>query len=525
MAHEQVKKQENEQNTTQRKEKESSRSKLKVRTNAQNEASEAMAVPSKQGDKPAIQAKTAGGKRITPIQSKHQPVPAKHQPIQRTENEALTNQEDEFDDVLNKNSSNSKIIRKITKFALGKLSKKEDRNIKRANKLLKVLGEISPDRMRVVIFTLIRNNNYDNFAAKVGSRANEANTGLVEEMTKLRAEFDDPTAGSKATTPEQDKKIKGILNKGMVVNEKGETGPFKDLVDDDPKKSFRKDVLKTLEAEMNRLHEGYSKRDKMKRFGWPRYEEISAEAKRVTDSLYGHYNQGPAMTPHGKTPNLLDVHEQKYSDFDLYNLANYVITASPPKKPVYPGTNILVKHNASLKRPVEAGILKKAILDWLGQGTNKEKTLIIMRNWGGTQRGGKIYTQRINYQDELMNRYSFWKTFQTMIHEYLHSITSKEYSAKAGTLGRRKEQIYTEGGTSYFDKKAWETVFPAEISSNDKLRLKIEGGYYPYESKLIPEWKGYPQKDEFAEIVAEVGEANAMAAYFKGQTDRIGLGK
>lgn len=527
---EQIKKQENNQTTVQQKEKKNSQQKLKTRTADRSETAEARAVPSEQGGKPTIQAKTAGGKRMTLIPSKHQPVPSKHQPVQRAENKAVADIEDDFDEVeLTKDSGNTEIIKKAGKFAKKRLSKKEEKNKKRANDLLVVLDGISPDRLRIVVFSLIREKYYDNFIAKITPYKNEETTPIADKITNLRTEFTDPTAGTKAASAEQIKNIENILHpsrepaKGKEEDKK-EKKKFIDLIDNDPEKSLHKDILKTLNAEVEARYPDYEKRDKKPRFNWSPYKKIAHEAKRVTDDLYGHYDtKSKPITPHGSDANLFDRHETPVKLADLGVLAKYFVAVYKPEKPIYPGTTVGAKHHANFGQKLEKSILNKAIATWLMDTKNRKKLELIMKNWGGGEKGGKIFIQRIDHQHEGMNRLYFWKTFQTLIHEYIHSITSKEYSKKARASGMG--ELYTEGGTAYFEEKVWKAIYPQEIQNNGALRFRVEGLVYPYEPKVIPTWKGYPQRHQFGAIVNEVGEKNAMAAFFKGETDRIGLGK
>ena len=65
-----------------------------------------------------------------------------------------------------------------------------------------------------------------------------------------------------------------------------------------------------------------------------------------------------------------------------------------------------------------------------------------------------------------------------MIHEYLHKITHPDYSDKARLLGRAKQQVFTEGGTSYFDERVWKTLYPEEVRASPELREKVEGAVY-----------------------------------------------
>jgi hypothetical protein len=55
------------------------------------------------------------------------------------------------------------------------------------------------------------------------------------------------------------------------------------------------------------------------------------------------------------------------------------------------------------------------------------------------------------------------------------------------------------------------------------LRQNIEGQAYPYDPAVIPDHHGYDQMNQFEQIVNQVGEENAKAAYFKGEVDKIAM--
>jgi hypothetical protein len=390
-----------------------------------------------------------------------------------------------------------------------------------ANEVMQTLAAISENRLRLIVTHLERNGQYTNFITNLANPVSAGHAAVMTRISALHAEYSNPTAGTTPTTPGQDTRIRGILNQGMTVDASGQVAAFQDDVGG---RTFAQDVRDTLEREITALTPRSQQRDVMPRFGWPRYEQIAQEAKRRTDALYGHYGMGAAPTATGPTPNLFDVRDQTYSDASLIQFANYLVTGHRAVDPIYPGRTILNVHNAALDRAAERGILASAITAWIGQGTNRDRILLVRRNWSGVQSGGNIFMQRWDMGNTQANRQQFWRTFRTMIHEYLHKVTHAHYSDKARTLGRTREQIYTEGGTSYFDRNVWQTLHPQEISSNAQLRETVEGAPYPYDASVIGAWTGYTQVSQFEQIVSEVGEENARAAYFRGLTDRIGLG-
>lgn len=395
-------------------------------------------------------------------------------------------------------------------------------NKETAAEIMKSLDKITSDRLTVIIVDLMKGGELALFKSNLVSAVADDFKALAGRIDSVEAKFKDPGLGTTAApSPGQKKQIKGILNQGMKLNEKGEIGDFEDVVDG---RSYQQDIEDTLEKVVASLTKRAEERDKYKKFGWSRYDEMANEAKARTDALFGHFAAGPVLssTP-GADRNLFDVSEQTYNNADLDEFANYLVTAHKSEDPVYPDKTIHQAHTADVERDKEKKKIDDAFKVWFGKTGNKDRILLLMRTWKGTQGRGNIFLQRWDLGDEKQNRAQFWKTFHTMIHEYLHKITNPEYSKKAEALGRVKEQVYTEGGTSYFDERVWKTLYPEEVRANPKLREKVEGGVYDFDSSLIPEDSAYDQIDPFKEIVKIVGEENAAAAYFLGKTDLIGL--
>jgi hypothetical protein len=391
-----------------------------------------------------------------------------------------------------------------------------------AEQVMNSLDKISDDRLRVIIIDLIRSGDSVKFRNTLVSIVATDFKNLTGRITSIESEFIDPAAGTTAVTANQQTKINDVLNEGMQINPVTHSvEPFVDVV---AGRSYQQDVEETLEKEVTAFTPRALQRLAYPKFGWPRYEEIANEAKARTDAVFGHYAQGDALTSAvGPDRNLFDFSEKAFSDADLIQFANYLVTGHNANDPVYPGKTIHQVHNADLERDPEKTILNTALSQWFGIAGNKDRLLKINKTWSGAQSAGQIFMQRWDVGDLKQNRFQFWKMFQTMIHEYLHKITHSDYSTKANALSRTKAQVFTEGGTSYFDQRVWQTLYPDEVHSNPVLRKKVEGGDYPYDSEVIPKDSSYDQIEQFKKIVEVVGEKNAAAAYFLGKTDRIGL--
>lgn len=391
-----------------------------------------------------------------------------------------------------------------------------------AHDAMETFGFLTPDRLRVVLGELQAAGNLEPFRSRVIPAAGAGFDDTIARIQTIATELADPLAGTVDADVDDRTAVSGILNEGLNIN--ANTGQVADFVDVVDGRSYEADILETLTREVAEIYPRAVQRNGRPRHDWAPYEVIAREAKEATDDLYGAYNvAGSPMTSAGPMPNLLDVRDQSYSNSGLVQFANYLVTGHSPIYPVYPGQRIHGPHNADLSRPVEAGILRNAITTWMSDATNLDHLLEVRKGWSGVQSGGRIFIQRWDMGDESANRRQFWEMFQTMIHEYLHKITHPNFSARARSLGRQREQVFTEGGTSYFDKRVWDSVFPQEIASNATLRQEIEGAVYPYDASVIPAHSGYAQMDQFARMTNQVGEENAKAAYFKGEVDKIGM--
>jgi Domain of unknown function (DUF4157)/Annexin len=388
--------------------------------------------------------------------------------------------------------------------------------------VMRSLDRVNPDRLRVIVVDMIRKGDLVTFKNKIVNVAGTDFTSLVSRIAVVEAEFADPAKNTVAASAGQKAQITDILNQGMNVDPVTKTVlAFKDEV---AGRFYKQDIEETLEKEVTSLTPRALARAALPKFGWPRYDEIANEAKKRTDAVFGHYKMGDALTSAvGPDRNLFDFSQEAFSDAALLHFANYLVTGHNAHDPVYPGKTIHQVHNADLTREPEKTFLREALNNWFIIPGNKSRLLEVNKNWTGAQSGGNIFLQRWDVGNLDKNRAQFWKNFQTMIHEYLHKITDTTYSTKARSLGRTKEQVYTEGGTSYFDERVWKTLYPEEVRADPTLREKVEGGVYPYNSQLVPADSAYEQIDQFKQIVNVVGEDNAAAAYFLGKTDRIGL--
>jgi hypothetical protein len=118
-----------------------------------------------------------------------------------------------------------------------------------------------------------------------------------------------------------------------------------------------------------------------------------------------------------------------------------------------------------------------------------------------------------------------WDMFQTLIHEYLHTLVNGDYAAFAESFGTSSPEQMTlmEGVDSFLSEIVWANV--ASRTTDTALREKVEGKDH---AKLPPIAvkhafrRRYEAYSEAVRLVNVVGYRNVVLAYFKGEIAGIG---
>jgi hypothetical protein len=115
---------------------------------------------------------------------------------------------------------------------------------------------------------------------------------------------------------------------------------------------------------------------------------------------------------------------------------------------------------------------------------------------------------------------------QTLIHEYLHTLTHPAYSANAARMpgGRAGLQANTliEGMTSALTEIVWAKT----VGHAASLGPKVEGPDFVDAGKTLAaippiDSRRYGSFSQAMEMISVVGPANVYAAYFLGKVDLI----
>jgi len=148
------------------------------------------------------------------------------------------------------------------------------------------------------------------------------------------------------------------------------------------------------------------------------------------------------------------------------------------------------------------------------------------RNWGGMAGDGNIYVDLFHNADVDTDRAKCWEMFQTLIHEYLHTLVHKDYEGYAKTFGGSSNEWNTliEGVDCVLDEVVWARVAPRVKEPG--LRTVVEGATNAKLPPIDVDPPGrYASYTEAFRLVGLVGIQNLYAAYFLGKVDRISVTK
>jgi Domain of unknown function (DUF4157) len=258
--------------------------------------------------------------------------------------------------------------------------------------------------------------------------------------------------------------------------------------------------------------------------GWAHLEAIAKESKQETDKVFGSYAQRTAFK---SGTNLFDRWEQQETEIaaasptQKLDIANWrVLKIFKDDKKI---EKINQEHGFVSDRMPEQGKAEKVINDLANDPALQPKLLEIHKGWPGATDpiAHQVFIQRFKDPSDAKNRKFAWDTFETLIHEYIHTLNHSAYTTYADLQPTGKGHVLREGMTDAFTKIVW-----AGITFDATLRANVEGPYHdPAVTFPIPAMAKlpvYPVARNAEEVISIVGLPNAAAAYFLGDVTLIG---
>jgi hypothetical protein len=262
-------------------------------------------------------------------------------------------------------------------------------------------------------------------------------------------------------------------------------------------------------------------------YDWGDIEKVGVESKKAADQSFGAYATGKPLKATGVDAKIKDAWEYKEKK----------MKADPAEEDaaaVWRVTKILNGHEAVSKldkehgaiqsRSPEDGIVTK-VRDKI-VAARKADLVLIHKAWPAFAAGGDVFVQRIQDYDDKggfdkgKGRDYMWKMFQTIIHEYIHTLEHPEHVKYRKTIPEQKGGFtLREGTTDYFTKIAYNNTDRTDAG----LRQRVEG---PFHEKgvthSVPDLHTYRESANAERAAAIIGLKNLCAGFFLGHTELIG---
>jgi Putative peptidoglycan binding domain len=276
-------------------------------------------------------------------------------------------------------------------------------------------------------------------------------------------------------------------------------------------------VLSVVEDEYNSMGKGKAaKRSPADLLEWDHIKEVAARSKQATDAVFGKFALGPPLKPGAGIHDAWDkkVNSLK-TDTDLDKAANWrvekILTGDP---------NVAAldrQHGAIQSRDPEKKIVEKVKAEIVA--AKRAELVETHKGWPAFAGGGEVNIQRFKADTNKGNRDVMWDLFQTVVHEYLHTLEHSRYKAYQSKLGQQAGSFtLREGVVEYFTYTVLESV-----TYDDALRVAVEGEFHDDKTKhTIPKYHGYGQRANAEKLAGVVGARNVMAAFFLGDIEKIG---
>jgi hypothetical protein len=150
----------------------------------------------------------------------------------------------------------------------------------------------------------------------------------------------------------------------------------------------------------------------------------------------------------------------------------------------------------------------------------RAELLEIHKGWPASAEDGKVLLQMFRGADAHEDRMFMWKTWQTLIHEYIHTLAHSKFSKYADNHpDKAKGHALREGMTDYLFK----LVMSQTNLTDAALHKTVEGPYHDVGVvEKVTVRSGYAAAIEAEQLVGIVGANNAFAAFFLGRVELIG---
>jgi peptidoglycan hydrolase-like protein with peptidoglycan-binding domain len=251
--------------------------------------------------------------------------------------------------------------------------------------------------------------------------------------------------------------------------------------------------------------------------GWPHLEQVAQMAKKATDAVFGKYAVGPPLK---KGAGLHDAWDEKVTMQQASKQQEFLQAGRRVTKILVSDPRVREldeRHGAIQSRSPEKEIMSAVRLSITD--SRRAELLEIDKGWPGFSKEGAIYLQLFKADNGGGNRDKMWALFDTVIHEYLHTLEHSLHKAYQGNLTQQEGSMtLREGVVEYLTFTVRETV-----KYTPRLRTIVEGEFHDKGVEHpIPPYYGYGERAQAEKLAGVVGARNVMAAFFLGDVEKIG---
>jgi hypothetical protein len=327
------------------------------------------------------------------------------------------------------------------------------------------------------------------------------------------------TAGARNLSAEEAKAAQEAVKTSQVA---GPGGILPTFVSDLPGKgSYEGRLKKVLLYLVQALYDSTAKGKAAKRadtdlFKWDHIKEVAARSKQATDAVFGKFAVGPPLQPGAGIHDAWDEKVKKLkTESQLEAAATWRVNKLLTGEPLV--AELDRQHGAIQSRDPEKAIVDKVRAEIVA--AKRDDLVEIHKAWPAFASGGEVNIQRFKEDTNKKNRDAMWDLFQTVVHEYLHTLEHSRHRAYREKLEAQAGGFtLREGVVEYFTY----TVL-GSVTYSDELRVLVEGDFHENSLKHpIPKYEGYGQRANAEKLAGVVGARNVMAAFFLGDIEKIG---
>lgn len=276
-------------------------------------------------------------------------------------------------------------------------------------------------------------------------------------------------------------------------------------------------VLELVQQEYDYLAAGKAaRRGPGDLLGWDHIRDVAARSKAATDAVFGKWAIGPPLAPGAGIHDAWDTKVTVLADPDAREAAaNWRVEKLMTGHPRVAALD--QQHGAIQSRGPEKAIVDRVKAEIVA--ARRDDLLEIHKAWPAFASGGEVNIQRFREATNEANREAMWDLFQTVVHEYLHTLEHSRHVTYRNTLEQQAGAFtLREGVVEYFTHTVLES-----ITYDDPLRTLVEGEFHEDAVRhQIPNYRGYGERANAEKLAGVVGARNVMAAFFLGDVEKIG---